>query len=236
MFRGPLPLRYLLLSGFAAACSSVRAEPPPQKTKADPDINRRFMTSVPDDLAFLESESREVYLHRQAIVKALAIGPGQRVADLGAGTGAHLEPLARAVGPKGRLYAVDVVPKLVAHLQARAETLGLDQVKAVLGTQDATGLPEDASLDLVFTCDTYHHFESPAAINSSVRRALRSGGRYAIVDFERDPETSRAWILDHVRVGKKTVIAEVEAAGFRFLREVEVPGLADNYLILFEAP
>lgn len=223
---------------LATSCTGARAEPGSEAPKAQVEspskINQRFLESDPNDLSFLESERREVYAHRREVVRALGIEPGDRVADLGAGTGAYLEVLAEAVGPKGKLYAVDIAPKLVEHLRQRARAAGLDQVEAVLATPESINLPP-RSVDLVFTSDTYHHFEHPDATNASVKAALRPGGRYVVLDFERIPGTSRDWILEHVRAGKKTVIEEVEAAGFRLRRELDVEGLKENYLLVFEA-
>jgi predicted methyltransferase len=216
------------------ACSSVRAETgSTPETEPTPEINQRFMTADPDELGFLESEGREVYVHRDEVVDALDIEPGDHVADVGAGTGAYLEVLANAVGPEGKLYAVDVAPKLVEHLRQRARTLELEQVEAVLATQASVNLPK-GSIDLVFTSDTYHHFEDPAATNASIHAALKPGGHYVVLDFERIAEESRDWILEHVRAGKTTVIDEITEAGFTLKDELEIDGLKENYLLVFE--
>jgi hypothetical protein len=61
-------------------------------------------------------------------------------------------------------------------------------------------------------------------------------GRVFILDFERIPGTSDPWILGHVRAGKAKVRKEVERAGFPFVREIDVDGLEDNYLLEFGAP
>lgn len=229
MLRHFPPLLLLL-----TACSTASAEiGPPPEAEPTPEINQRFMTADPDELGFLESEGREVYVHRDDVVAALAIDPGDHVADVGAGTGAYLEVLANAVGPDGKLYAVDVAPKLVEHLRQRARKLDLAQVEAVLATQTGVNLPK-SSVDLVFTSDTYHHFEDPAATNASVHAALKPGGRYVILDFERVAGESRDWILEHVRAGKAVVIEEIAKAGFTLKEELEIEGLKENYLLIFE--
>ena len=91
-------------------------------------------------------------------------------------------------------------------------------------------------LDLVFICDTYHHFEYPQTTLASLHAALRPGGMLAVVDFERIEGVSRPWVLNHMRAGKEVFRSEIEAAGFRFLEEVEVAGLEENYLLLFRRP
>ena len=101
----------------------------------------------------------------------------------------------------------------------------------ILDTADDTKLPE-SSVDLVYICDTYHHFEHPQKVLASIRKALRPGGRLIIVDFERIEGKSPKWLLEHVRAGKDTVRSEIEAAGFRFTGEKKF--LRENYFIVFE--
>ena len=182
-----------------------------------------------------ESESREIFRSRRAIVDALGITPGMSVADVGAGTGLFLTPLSKAVGPTGRLYANEISPVFAEHLRSRAAQEGLPQVEVMLGGERATGLAE-ATVDLVFLCDVYHHFEYPDEMLADIRGALRPGGRLVVVDFERTPGKTRDWILDHVRAGKQAIRKEIAAAGFVLEAEAEVNGLEENYLLRFRRP
>jgi len=88
----------------------------------------------------------------------------------------------------------------------------------------------------VFICDTYHHFEFPAALLANLRDALRPGGRMVIIDLERIPGTAPEWIIDHVRTGKAEVIEEIVAAGFVQSDEIDVAGLEEDQVILFGRP
>jgi ubiquinone/menaquinone biosynthesis C-methylase UbiE len=223
----------------APSSASPPAPAAPQAPAADasvkPGINDPFLAADLDVDHFVdtfEGESREVARERAAIVAVLALRPGEDVADVGAGTGLFLEPLAHAVGNEGRVYALDIAPPFVEHLGRRAREAGLPQVEARLCTERSVDLP-DAAVDLAFVCDTYHHFEHPRDSLASLHRALRPGGRLVVVDFERLPGVSRDWVLDHVRAGKDVVRAEIEAAGFRFVDEPVIPGLAENYVMRF---
>jgi predicted methyltransferase len=80
----------------------------------------------------------------------------------------------------------------------------------------------------------YHHFEQVAATLASIKRALKAGGRFIVVDFERIPGVSSESTLKHVRAGKETVIEEVLAAGFKLREEVKSLGLKTNYYLIFE--
>lgn len=182
-----------------------------------------------------EREQREVYRERERILAALDIRPGQTIADVGAGTGLFTAGLARATGPSGKVYAVDIVPEFVEHIRQRMAAAGVDNVEARLCKEDSVELPAD-SIDLAFVCDAYHHFEYPRSTLASIRRALRPGGVLVVIDFERIEGQSSAWTLEHVRAGRETTQAEIEAAGF----ELAPAGagsarLEENYFLRFKA-
>lgn len=211
---------------------------PADATQVPPGINDGFRDpelNVDSWLARFEVESREVYAARQAVLQACAVSPGDEIADVGAGTGFYSRLLARATGWDGWVYAVDIAPRFLQHIAQRATADGIENLTCVLGTDVSIRLPPD-SLDLVFLCDTYHHFEDPAAMLASIRRALRPGGRLILIDFERIPGESREFILGHVRAGKPVFRSEVEQAGFHFVDEIEIEEFAENYLLRFHSP
>ena len=239
------PFRYLCVPVLFASlsCSApqdARAEPAAAKPvvgekSVRPGINKSFLS--PDlDIAKskkrFEVESREIFAHRHRITKALDLKPGMAAADVGAGTGLFMSLFAKSVGENGKLYCVDIAPNFVVHLRKLAKQKKLTQIETVHCTGTSSKLPP-ASIDLAFVCDTYHHFEFPKSTLSSLRSAIRPGGQLVIVDFEKIPGVSRKFIMNHVRCGKKTVIEEIEAAGFRYIDELDVKGLKENYLIRF---
>jgi predicted methyltransferase len=87
-------------------------------------------------------------------------------------------------------------------------------------------------VDLIFVSDTYHHFEYPQRMLTSMHEALRPGGRLAIIDFRKAPGFSSGWVMSHVRADRATVIREIEAEGFRFMGEEDF--LRVNYFLWFE--
>lgn len=241
---GPIKLRcYLSAMLFLSALVSANrvtaqtvVTDPTEEASVRPDINANFLDEQldPDEwVERFEVESREVYRSRGFIVDAVKLEAEDRVADVGAGTGLFTMLFAEVVGPRGRVYAIDIAPRFVERIGELADQRGLTNVDPRLGDERNVRLPP-ASIDVAFVCDTYHHFEYPQSTLASILRALRPGGKFVVVDFERIPGQSREWILGHVRAGKETVRQEIENAGFRFVGETDIEGLDENYFIVFQ--
>lgn len=221
----------VLLGGLG--CRTPAPPQDPAETSVRPGINAEYLKPDLDVAQWterFEREGREIYDQRHRIVETLGLRPGMRVADVGAGSGLFTLLFAERVGPRGQVWAVDIVPGFLEHLRQRAQTLGLRQVRTVLGTDHSTGLPP-RSVDVVFVCDTYHHFEYPRAMLASIHRALRPGGELVLVEFRRVPGESSAWVMEHVRAGEEVFTAEIEAAGFRKIGRADF--LRENYLVRF---
>jgi len=186
-------------------------------------------------LGILEVESRDVFAARHEVVEALELKSGDRVADVGAGTGVYTFLLADAVGADGWVHAVDIVPRFLQRIRSRAIERKENNVSTVLCAETSIDLPP-SSIDVAFLCDVYHHFEYPVSSLASIHRALAPGGRVLLLDFERIPGVTREWLLDHIRADKGVFRSEIEAAGFEFTRELEVEGLDENYLLEFRKP
>lgn len=182
-----------------------------------------------------EIESREVYGSRMEILKACNIKPGMRIADIGAGTGLFTRLFANQTGPTGWVFAIDISPRLIQHVNQQSVEYNLRNVTAVLCLEDSICLPPE-SIDLAYICDTYHHFEYPQSTLASIYSALKPGGRMVVIDFIRIEGVSRPWILGHVRAGQEVFTAEIEQAGFQLTRQVEIPGFEENYFLIFTKP
>jgi ubiquinone/menaquinone biosynthesis C-methylase UbiE len=199
-----------------------------------PGINDKFLDpklSVEEWAQRWETESREIYVHREEILAAAGLKPGMTVADIGAGTGLFTLPFAKAVGEAGKVYAVEIAKGFLAHIKARASKANAANVETILCTDRSVELPE-ASIDLAFICDVYHHFEFPQSSLASLRKALKPGGEVVLIDFIRIPGESTQWVLDHVRAGQEVFESEILAAGFEKTGEVKNL-LKENYLMRF---
>jgi predicted methyltransferase len=203
-----------------------------QEKSVRPGINQPFENpDVKNFVGIFEGESREIFTKRKEIVTACQLKPEMVVADIGAGTGLFTRLFAKEVGPKGKVYAVDIAPKFIEHIEKTCKDADIKNVVGVVCTADSVKLPPK-SVDLVFICDTYHHFEFPFKTMASIHEALRPGGQVVVIDFHRIPGKSREWVLNHVRAGQEVVVKEIESSGFKKVDEEKL--LSENYLIRFE--
>jgi ubiquinone/menaquinone biosynthesis C-methylase UbiE len=216
---------------LAALACLLLASPLSAQEGAKPEINRPYV--VDTDVAAwnrsFENERREVYVKRDAIVAATGAKPGMTVADIGAGTGLFTMLFANAVKP-GTVYAVDISPAFVEYIQETAKKRRVRNVIAIVGNGTDVGLP-DASVDLAYLSDVYHHFEHPAEMLASIGKALKPGGRMVVIDYERIPGKTSKSRIDHVRVDKQAAIAEIESVGFKLLEEKKL--MRENYFLVF---
>jgi predicted methyltransferase len=212
----------LLLSSLPAQEKSVR-----------PGINEQFRNPNPEEfIARFERDGRDAYDHREAILRAIGLKKGMRVADVGAGTGLFTRLFAKEVGPEGVVYAVDIAENFVRHIERQAKEAGLTNIRGVVCAPDHVKLPPN-SIDLAFICDTYHHFEFPYKTMRSIHAALVPGGQVILIDFHRIEGKSSEWVLNHVRAGQEVFCKEIEEAGFRQV-EVKPDLLKESYFVRFQ--
>jgi len=229
----------IVVPGSDSSAQQAKDETPPkQQQSVKPGINEKFLDpnlKVAEWLKRFEVESREVFDARNAVIEACGLKAGMRVADVGAGTGLYTRLFSQAVGKEGWVYAVDINARFLEHIQKRAKAEGQSNITSVLAPQDSVSLAP-ASVDRVFLCDTYHHFEYPEPSLASIATALKPGGELILVDFERIEGESSEWTLGHVRAGKEVFRSEVENSGLEFVEQVEVAGLKENYFLRFRKP
>lgn len=164
-----------------------------------------------------EGVNRDQWQKPHAVIRALGIAPGDRIADLGSGGGYFTFRLARATGPKGRVYAVDIDKGMVDYVSNRARQEGLSNIEVILARPDDPQLPQSA-IDIVFTTNTYHHLENRPAYFAKVGKYLRQGGRIAIVEF-----SGKHWLpfLGSHYTSGQVIKSEMNDAGFALQREFD---------------
>ena len=173
-----------------------------------------------------DDPERDAWQKPHAVIEALALKPDAVVADLGAGTGYFAMRLAHMVS-KGRVYGVDLEPKMVKYLAERAKKEGLKNLSAVQGTPSDAKLP--AKVDLVLLVDVYHHIDAREAYFGKLAAALKPGGRVAIIDFN---ASSKVGPPVRERMTAEQVQAEMGKAGYRLAAHHDF--LPNQYFLVFE--
>jgi arsenite methyltransferase len=176
----------------------------------------------------LEGDDREEWQRPEELMDALQIGPGSRVADVGAGSGWFTERLARRVGPSGVIYASDVQPEMISKLRERVAQLELANVRIIEARYEDARLPPAAS-DVVVFLHVYKEISERVPYMKRVLPALAPGARVAIVEFE--PDAGGRGPPRKYRLARTTVISELEHAGYRLVQEHDF--LPRQYFLVF---
>jgi arsenite methyltransferase len=179
-------------------------------------------------IAALQDPARDAYQKPHDVVMALGLKDGEHVADIGAGAGYFTFRFANHVGKTGVVYGVDINPDMIAHLNRRIQESAVENVRAILAKPDDPLLP-DASIDLLFICETWHHIESQSAYLTRMKTVLRPDGHVAIIDFQKLP--TPVGPPQEMRVSREDLVRQFQSAGFRLEREFEF--LPYQYFLLF---
>jgi ubiquinone/menaquinone biosynthesis C-methylase UbiE len=193
------------------------AETPPEQEAQREGVRVHSFEDTERWIERFESPERAAYQKPDEVVAALGLKPGQTAADIGAGSGYFTFRLARAVGPGGRVYAVDIEPGMVAAIGERAESeQGGDVVTGIVAEPDDPKLP-DGKIDLVLVVNTIHHIENRVDYLGRLAEDLTPAGRVAIVDYK-EGDLPVGPPAAH-KLSRQTVIDEFAEAGYRLERE-----------------
>lgn len=173
-----------------------------------------LLLSACAELAYqhMHDPSRDEWQKPREVIATLAIQQGLRVADLGAGGGYFTRHLAEAVGSQGTVYAVEIDDTALGIIRKEMKSRGITNVVPIRAESNDAKLPEP--VDLVFSCDTYHHMQDRVAYFRLLARYLKSGGQVVILDFH--PHGFFSGLLGH-GTAKEDVRHEMEAAGYRLV-------------------
>jgi SAM-dependent methyltransferase len=198
------------------AAALLAAPPAPQKGDGHGHGRHGNPADITGYIASLERPSRAEWQKPDEVVKTLGLGPGQTACDIGAGPGYFSLRLAKAVGEAGRVYAVDVEPRILSALVDRIGKARALNVTPVLALPDDPLLPP-AACDVVLIVDTYHHFTDGPAYLRRVVRSLKPGGRIVNVDYHKR-KTPVGPPLEH-RMAREVFLEQAAAAGLVVVSE-----------------
>ena len=162
-----------------------------------------------------EEPGREQWQKPKEVIEWLGQGKsweGKTVADIGAASGYFTRAWARSVGPRGWAIAVEIEPGFFAPIHKLARQEGLNNVLTAQCGPHSPGLPE-ASVDVVFICDTLHHIQQRSDYYREVKRALKPGGCLAVVEFIKDKQLPFG-PKNSERISTSELVSELQEAGF----------------------
>jgi arsenite methyltransferase len=176
----------------------------------------------------LEAHDRVANLKMDEIVARLHLKPGQTVADIGAGSGLFEVPLAKAVSPGGKVYAVDIDEGFFPQIKKKADEAHLTNVQTVLGKYSDPNLPV-RNVDMVFFHDVLHHIQDRAGYLKAVTGYLKPGGRVVVIDYEMGQGPHKA--APDLEVSREQLGAWAKDAGLKPAEDVKM--FPDRYFLVF---
>ena len=178
---------------------------------------------------WLMREVREKEEKTSEMMNNLGLKPGMSVADIGSGNGYHTLKMAKAIGDKGKAYAVDIQPEMLEMLEGRAQKAQIKNIVSIHNSFWDAKLPEE-SIDLALMVDVYHEFSHPEQMLASIRKSLKPGGRVVLVEFR--TEDPKVPIKKLHKMSKNQIMKEFPANGFQLVESYDK--LPWQHMMFFE--
>jgi len=180
---------------------------------------------------WLERPSREREERTDLLIEGLGLEPGDTAADIGAGTGYFTLPMARQVGPEGRVLAVDIQPEMLGIIADRVAAEDLNNVEMILASEADPRLPA-GSVDLVLMVDAYHEFSYPREVMEGIVAGLKPGGQVVLIEYRGEDPTVPIKTLH--KMTAEQAIAEMAAVGLEW--EANRDFLPQQHFLVFRKP
>jgi len=202
------------IGDMVAYLRTLKGPPLPPDAKRPRQPNHAY-----SDVSFLNRIGRDSEERPDSLLNLLEIPNGATVAEIGTGTGYFTWRLAEKVGPKGKVFAVDVQQNMLDLTAETVKKHRLSNVQLALGADNDPHLPA-ASLDLVFIANAYHEFSDPPAIIAAVNRALKPDGRLVVIEFAEGRPFGPQDKAERMTINQ--IRAEIEPLGFELDRVLEL--------------
>ena len=203
----------LLLILLTALPSAVHAQ---DAVKRDDHQMHRLHNDPKAYIGALEDPKRDAYQKPHEVIHALNLKSGEVIADIGAGSGYFTFHLARHVGDKGKVYAVDVSPEMILHVNWRIREQKANNVVTLLADPDDPLLP-DRSVNRFFFSDSWHHIENQSKYLSLMKRMLKPGGEIVMIDFHKKELPVGPPM--QMKIAREDLIKQLDSNGYRLAKE-----------------
>jgi arsenite methyltransferase len=164
----------------------------------------------------LEDPKRDAYQKPHEVLKALGLKPGEVIADIGAGSGYFTFHLAHHVGDLGKVYAVDVSPEMILHINRRIRELKSANVVSILAEPDDP-LLADASVNRFFFSNSWHHIENQTRYLALMKKLLKPGGEIIMIDFHKKELPVGPPM--QMKIAREDLIKQMENNSFQLTKE-----------------
>jgi len=179
----------------------------------------------------LERPNREDVQKSPEIMKTLAFKPGERVADIGAGTGYFTFPVAQAVGPTGHVLALDIAPEMLEYLDMRVKAQKAGNIALRKVTSDDPQLAP-GSVDTILMVDAIHYVKDRTSYAKKLLPGLAPGGRLVIIDYIPRPMSERPWgPPPEQQFPREQLDREMAAAGLKVLAAYDF--LPEQFFVIY---
>lgn len=220
----PILLLCLCLLGSLSSLLSAQDEPARKRKPRQPRPLTEYMgreiamTMHYAGAEWLIRNEREREERCSLLLDNLGLRTGMTVCDMGCGNGFYALPIAKLLGPRGRVLAVDIQPEMLFLMRERMELEGVNNITPILGSVADPYLPE-STVDLVMLVDVYHEFGFPEEMLAAIRKSLKPDGRVVLVEFR--AEDDDVPIKPEHKMTKKQVNRELIANGFKLDSEFD---------------
>lgn len=170
------------------------------------------------------------FLNPDKIIQEFDIKEGMRAADFGCGAGYFVISLAKSVGEKGKVYAVDVLQTALESVRSSAKDQGLLNIETIRANLEVLGGSrlEDESLDVVLLANIL--FQSPKKNNiiKEASRVLKKGGKMVIIEWEKNQPLGPP---EKLIVEKESIKEIAKKRNFKF--EKDIPAGEHHWGMIF---
>jgi ubiquinone/menaquinone biosynthesis C-methylase UbiE len=166
----------------------------------------------------LEGPQRVATMKIDEVLSKLSLKSGMVVADIGAGSGLLSRPLAKAVAPAGKVYAVDIQQDLLDYIDKRDKEDNIRNIQTVLGEFDDPKLPA-RDVDVALINDVLHHIQHRAAYLKALGAYMKPSGRIAIIEMNKDDPKTPHRNQPELLVARDEMLQWMSDAGFKLVAE-----------------